>query len=639
MPRPQRNLQTALLITAILAISALLPLTRLSPEPPVRAQGATGQPPSACGIVISQTEAPATGRCREAAVTVTMQVTQPEALPLHVVFVVARHLLMYDHLDEAKRAAREAVDALDFEQGAKVGLVSLSVQSRTELEMSDRKSDVISAINRIRLDQVRPEARYYDWLSDAEDLLAEARQQARSPREVIVLISTGCPLGFDNFCQRQQASSSRVQGKGITVMGLCKPDASVPPPALPQDHCNAIRSLSSSGSYFELRQSSRAAAALEELDREGRAVQPEQLILTELLPQGLRYVEGSGRPEPRVNAERLRFEWDGLTDGSIVTASYRLAAVQAGSVTLHPEGSVAELIDSLGRQSVPLPLEEREIELLPCTTPTPSREPSPTASPSPASTATPSREPSPRPSPTGPSTREPSPTAQPSAEPASIFLPLAAKRLCKPGRLPADLVLAIDTSSSMSEPMGAATRLDAARQAALRFVELARLDGGGDRLALLAFHRQAEITAMDDDRARIRARLAGLTTAEGTRIDRALALATSTLLAEPRDAARKAVIILLTDGQPEGGSEADSLRAARLAREAGITVYAVAFAGQADSGFLRQLASSPETYLEAPDGAALEAVYERIAEQLPCPGGIQWPAPSTALEPPARARW
>ena len=50
--------------------------------------------------------------------------------------------------------------------------MSLSVQSRTEQELTSDKGKVLSAINSIRLDQVNPTARYYDWLADAEDLPA-----------------------------------------------------------------------------------------------------------------------------------------------------------------------------------------------------------------------------------------------------------------------------------------------------------------------------------------------------------------------------------------------------------------------------------------------------------------------------------
>lgn len=621
-----RPWKRAAIVAIGLFMAAAVGLGALPRHEAVRAQGQPGEPPSACGVRITETAQSPAWICAPLGVTVTLQVTRPQALPLHVVFVVAKHLLMYDHLDEAKAAARDAANALSFGPGTRVGLVTLSVQGRTELELSDDKSKVLSAINRIKLDQVRPEARYYDWLGDAEDLLAEARTTALSPVEVIVLISTGCPNGYESYCQRQKASASRVQGKGITVVGICNPNATIPPPALPAGHCNDIRGLASSGSYYDLRQAARAAARLQELEREGAAIEPRALALTELLAPGFAYVPGSGRPEPKVNPSRLLFEWSGLSADQVVSATYRLQPDAEGLRSLRLSGSSAIVLDSLQRASASVRVPTRTLDIRPClvATATPTTPPTPTPAPSPTTrmspTASPTARPSARPTPS------PEPQASPTPEPRALYLPILTRRLCKPARAHSDIVLLIDASSSMAQPSGSfGSRLDAARDAARRFIDLLALDGAGDQVALGGFNAEPTLGPLSDRRdAALRSLDAEIRLGSGTRIDRALEAARSELSSPRARAGSAPVIVLLTDGQPEGGSESATLASAREARRAGIDIFAVGFGDAVNGDFLRQLASRPDAYLHAPDAEALRGVYESIAGQLPCPGGLVW---------------
>ncbi len=595
----------------------------------VRAQGgSSGAPPSACGLSLTQT-APATVRvCDEAAVTVTLQVTRPKALPLHVVFLVAKHLLMFDHLDEAKAVARDAAEALEFTEDTKVGVVSLSVQSRTEQELTNDKSKVLSAINGIRLDQVNPTVRYYDWLADAEDLLAAARSEAISPVEIIVLLSTGCPAGFESYCQRQQASSSRVQGKGVTIMGVCNPNATVPPPALPRTHCNDIRNMVSQGYYFDLRQGSRVQQRLVELEALGKAVTPKVVRLVERLAPGFSLVPGSAaavpaayKPTVAVNRERIAWEWRDMPPDTVLTATYRVKPLQEGPADLRLADSQATVEDNLQRVSAPYVVPTRTLLVLPCLPPTATLSPSATPEPSPTPSPTATDRPTPQasPSPVATATASPSPTARP----ARVYLPTLLKRLCKASASRSDIVLAVDASSSMEQAEGAGTRLQAAQDAARRFLELLALDSG-DQAGLIAFNSGAQVlAALGSERSALIAAVGQIRTDRGTRIDLALDLAVAQLSGPARRLGNQQVIVLLTDGRPDQGLEQATLDAAIRARD-GRELYVVGLGDEAGDELLRRLVLRPDNYVPARDPGALRAVYEGLAAQLPCPGGSVW---------------
>lgn len=610
---------------ALLAIGA--------PEESVRAQSrGSGPPPSACGITLTETATLAPKVCEDATVTVTMQVTRPVALPLHVVFVVAKHLLMFDHLDEAKRAASDAAGALEFTNGTRAGVVSLSVQGKTEQELTENKSLVLSAISRLRLDQVNPTARYYDWLAEAEDLLARARSEAVSPVEIIVLVSTGCPIGFESYCSRQQASSSRVQGKGVTVIGICNPNAVIPPPALPASHCNDIRALASMGSYYDLRQASRAKQRLVELETAAKAVEPRIVQLIETLAPGFAFVPGSETIAPALlgagfaqNAERLKWEWNAVPADAFLTATYKVKALAEGPAELRLEGSQATVEDNFGRVSDPLRLPARSLDVQPCVveTPTPSPTPTATITPSPEASPTPSATRTPPASPTA--SPSPSATASPTGEPGLVYLPALARRVCTQAVAHTDVVLLIDASTSMAEAAGPGSRLEAARDAARSFLDLLALEGEGDQAALLSFNNRAQVlTGLGDDRGRLEAALQAIALERGTRIDLAIEAATEVFGSDEARPGNNRVLILMTDGQPDGGTDADTIAAATRAGASGITLYAIGFGSGVSDDFLRQLTSRPENYLAAPSPEALRLVYASIAGELPCPGGVIW---------------
>lgn len=197
-----------------------------------------------------------------------------------------------------------------------------------------------------------------------------------------------------------------------------------------------------------------------------------------------------------------------------------------------------------------------------------------------------------------------------------IYLPIGPQQACFRAALPLDIVLVLDSSSSMAEPAaGGGSKLDAARAAAAAFVDL--LDLGRDRVALVAFdaaaHRATGLTA---DRTALARALDGLVTATGTRIDFGLAEAAAVLGAGARPDAAQAVI-LLTDGLQGGPVDPVRAEAARL-KALGARVYTIGLGADVDRDLLRAVATDPAGYLESPAAEDLPAIYREVSERLAC---------------------
>lgn len=603
-------------------------------EAPAAAQGpAARKPVSACTLAISDTlvSSPVTP-CEPAAVTVTLGLTCPVELPMRVVFVIGRHLLMEDHLDEVKSAARSIASSLPFDvPGTKAGVVSVSTQERVEQELTDSQSSVTGAIGAIRLDRVDPTMRYFDWLGRAQDMLEEERRRADSPAlEAIVLFSTGCPTGFDSYCERQVGAANRAKGADITVAGVCHPDAT---PfgliTIPGDHCKYIRNISSGGYYHDLDQARRVESDLAELMETVETLTPGEVELREVLSAGLSMLPGGGLPAPRVVDGAHVFAWTGVGRGDVLTATYRISTSVPGTVPLRPAAAASvAILDSMGRARE-VPLVSPDLVVEPCPTATPTATPTDTPEPTSPPTDTPEASPTPE----ATSTPEPSPTPRP----GRIWLPVALRGACMPASRPLLVALAIDTSSSMDERSGGGseTKLDAAKAAAIAFVDVLQGLGRGDRAGVVAFDARARVAVdMTADSVRLRAGIEALATGDGTRIDEGLRTSLAMLAAAldgavgPVRVDTVPVVVLLSDGRPDEGTADAALAVAAEARGAGagagVKIHTIGLGDDVDEAILRAIATTPEDYLAAPDPAALHAIYRELARDLPCPGGVLW---------------
>ncbi len=207
-------------------------------------------------------------------------------------------------------------------------------------------------------------------------------------------------------------------------------------------------------------------------------------------------------------------------------------------------------------------------------------------------------------------TATPTATATPTPEPFVAYLPALWRSACIPAPKPADVVLLVDTSSSMT-----GAKLVEAKAAAKAFVGL--LDLPRDRAAVVAFDELPRATTgLSGSQAVLEAAIDALANGNGTRIDRALDAAHDLLALTRADPSRRAVVVLLTDGGQSGPvppvfSAADRLRAG------GTVVYAIGLGPDADVALLDQIAG-PGRRFTAPTPADLAAIYAEVAAVTGC---------------------
>jgi len=325
--------------------------------------------------------------------------------------------------------------------------------------------------------------------------------------------------------------------------------------------------------------------------------------VVDVLPANIDYVAGSARPPAAWDPASRTLTWT-LADLPLGTSTFRL------SIRPREEGewptnvrAHAEIVDGWnhpGRVDYPVPRIRVYGEL---PTPTPSRTPSPTA------TRTP----------------EPTDTPRPTGIPVPIFLPVVLNNpACDVTTRYADLVLALDTSGSMSEPTspGGPTKLEAAREAARAFA--LQLTAGSDQVAVVQFNGAVETLAeLTDDPAVAAAALDRLTQDTGTRLDLALERGRQILEGPGRRPTNNPVLVLLTDGEPTGTTPGEVRAEAQRVHDAGVTVYTIGLGSSIDAALMRDVASRPEWFFAAPDTADLARIYEQIVVELPCEP--EWP--------------
>jgi Mg-chelatase subunit ChlD len=606
------------------------PIAPLGPS-----QGSSGGSPSACSVAISEAIAPEKPRiCDQAAVTMTMAVSCPIHLPVHIVIAIDRSKSIADPtvsdiLRRIQQNVRQVLDEIDFDldkenQGA---VISHGFRVTVETDLTNQKSRVMGAANGVRFSTGDLGEDPGLAVNTAAQMLEDARRPGVSPIEIILLYGDGCDPSVNGCEQTARAAGARAKGKGMHVMAVCFTESA-------RETCNSSyrQMVSDRSYYFEGRQASRVPPAVADLVDQGKQLVLSELNLLEWLGPDIQYIAGSGQPAPKLSLPRIQFAFTNLGRGQVATATYEIQPGMEGSLPLRAEGSQLDFVDSLGRTGAAQTLPLRDLDVGPCivetATPTitPSPEPSSTPTRSPTQTRTPTPEVSPSPEPSATNPRPPaSATATATSTPETVlaYLPLVARRICKVQVHTTDVVLVIDASSSMEQESGGQTKIAAAKQAARTFVGL--LDPATDRAAVVSFHNEATFLARPtSDLAALVSAIAGIQTDQGTRIDLALEMAAFGLDPEMGTGrgADQEVIVLLTDGRPDGGTEGSAQEAAAWARSAGITIYTVGLGADVDPDLLRQLASRPEFYLEAPSADALEAIYAELARALPCPDGV-----------------
>ncbi|MFN2114459.1 MAG: vWA domain-containing protein, partial [Anaerolineae bacterium] len=119
---------------------------------------------------------------------------------------------------------------------------------------------------------------------------------------------------------------------------------------------------------------------------------------------------------------------------------------------------------------------------------------------------------------------------------------------------------------------------------------------------------------LSQDSAAINGAIDALSISPGT--DIAAAIDAAALLLEDRRVDALPVVILMSDGSPNSPSpdpRAAAITSANFAKLDGIVIYTIGLGSDADYSLMEALASSPDQYYYAPDGADLTAIYEDIA--------------------------
>jgi Ca-activated chloride channel family protein len=193
------------------------------------------------------------------------------------------------------------------------------------------------------------------------------------------------------------------------------------------------------------------------------------------------------------------------------------------------------------------------------------------------------------------------------------------------------IVITFDVSLSMQATDVEPSRLDAAKAAALDFVD--QVDPRVE-IGLISFSGQVrQEVAPTLDRAQVQQGIEDLELGEGTAIGDALTAAVGELVQDVGDGTEEAVgsIVLLSDGETTMGT--DTADGATTAAEAGVPVYAIAFGTDAgtvvdpasgevipvpvNTSELRAVAETTEgQFYEAPTAEALADAYDQISEDL-----------------------
>lgn len=240
-------------------------------------------------------------------------------------------------------------------------------------------------------------------------------------------------------------------------------------------------------------------------------------------------------------------------------------------------------------------------------TETPVAPETPTSTPTDTPTATPTDTP----------TATPTDTSTPTPTPGPVFLPILLKETCDPVQIRADVVLVVDASMSM-----AGEKVQAAKAAASAFVDAMQLPD--DRVGVVAFNAGAQvISPISGDRAALKAALAGINLAAGTRIDAGLETATTLLDDAGTRPNVTQMVIVLTDGIQSAELERPVALATAL-RDRGVVVHAVGLGDDVQAAYLELVAGAADRVHLAPDAAELTAIYLEIARVLPCPAATFW---------------
>lgn len=496
-----------------------------------------------------------------------------------------------------REAALNFVGEVDF-ASSRAGVVSFDDTARIEQGLTSNANLLRTAIRRLDYDPNGGTA-IHEGLREAREHWSGRRRPEARP--VFILMSDG---GSNLGLARSEADLAKRDGVEIFTIGI-------------QASRMVLLTVATDPSHFFEADSARFLFGIFEriADRVTVSTLFRAITITDQIPANMRLVPGSVVPAAAFDPQTNTLVW-ALADIPFngFALRYQLQPQAAGDwpTNIAAWGDFTDGFGVAGRLDFPIP-RVRVVAAPPSITPTPAPSDTPTASPTVPPTAT--LTPTVTQTPTATPTITPSP--RPTLPPKPVYIPIALKeKPCVPTERHADVVLVIDTSSSMT-----GEKLAAAKTAAQRFVGLLNL--GADQAAVVGFNTQATLASpLSVDRSALGAAIGGLTTAPGTRIDRGLEAALGELDGPRHRLTSTPVIVLLTDGRQDEGV-AHAIDLATAARGAGKVIFAIGLGSDVDLPFLDALAGGARTFL-APGPADLGRIYAQIAGEVPCPPEVYW---------------
>ncbi len=513
--------------------------------------------PEACLAAPDKDAAPARlplGNTVEVRLTVTGGCPgRVEPAQVMLVLDTSRSMSFGNVLEAAKDGALALVAGLD-PRAAQVGLATFDDQSALPQPLT---SDFAAVERRLAAAEAGGDTRLAEGLDAARGELTGARADPGA-RRVVVVVTDGA------FKDEPGPAAAALRGAGVGVWFLHYPSSET-------SLTDRERLWTLAGDAAQVLEQPRPAA-LAALARELAGFRPtlglfDRITVRDEIPANMRYVAGSARPPARVEGPLLTWSLSDVAAAQRTTLTYTLEPLAVGTWPTNVRAT-AVYTDALGfGGGLTFPLPWVTVYRLP--------------------------------------------------RQNSIYLPYLTRGHCLRRQRPLDVVLALDTSTSMGDGVpGGGTKLDAAVTAAGTFLDLLRLPA--DRAALVTFDRQARpLVGLSGDRAALAAALGRVQTAEGTRIDLGLA-ASGAVLADGGRSEARPVVILLTDGIQSAGSTQDVLDQAGMLRARGVLVYTIGLGADVAPDLLRAVATTPGRYLASPTAADLAQVYRQLAERLAC---------------------
>ena len=479
-----------------------------------------------------------------------------EPVQIAVVLDTSRSMTYAKSLERAQNALLNILQDLDGDL-ADVALISFGEGAALEVPLGENYASFIDKLWSLR---AIGDTRMAAGIDIAVTELSGERSDDEK-RKVMLIVSDGWPK------DAPAEAAQRARDAGIETYSLILPYSPFPPA---QER--ALEDLVGDPDRYMLDPEPDELAAFTSSLARIQSVDGlfKRITIVDEIPDNMRYIAGSAHPEAEfdANARTLTWQLRDIAADEKVGLSFDLEPLELGIWPTNVRAR-ADYVDGLNKPGsliFPVP----EVEVLPVP-----------------------------------------------AVDKGIYLPITTKFACNLSKRAYDLVLVIDSSTSMLEDDGSGQRkIDAAREAALRFINV--IDFDLHRVGLIQFNRRSTVLhGLSDKELPLYSAIENLQASPGTRIEEGLNEAFRMLATSDRPRAKKTVI-LLGDGLQEAGDVLPVQEMADALKSADMTIYSIGLGTQFDDRLLRDVSSGPRYYFDAPSSDNLSAIYTHIALDFEC---------------------